>query len=97
MILHSGGGSSTNEKLDNAATPVLWMANEAFRAGLKLEPSAVEWKWPELETSKPTESMNWFWRLVELIPIGRLSYGGRKRVIQCDALYLVWTEWAHIS
>ncbi|KAJ6589856.1 hypothetical protein DFH09DRAFT_217728 [Mycena vulgaris] len=69
-----GGGVGINDKLDNAAVPVLWMGNEAQHAGLKLEASPVEWKWEQLETSQPTESLTWVWRLFELLPIKHLSY-----------------------
>ncbi|KAJ6511653.1 hypothetical protein DFH09DRAFT_941969, partial [Mycena vulgaris] len=67
--------------LDNAAVPVLWMGNEASHAGLRIKASRVEWKWEELETSKPTESLTWPWQFLELLPIRRLSYVGDTSVI----------------
>ncbi|KAJ7741141.1 hypothetical protein B0H16DRAFT_51389 [Mycena metata] len=69
-----GGGSRVNDRLDNAAPPVLWMGNEALRAGLKIRASNVEWKWEELEDSRPTESLTGIWRLLEVLPFRRLSY-----------------------
>ncbi|KAJ7484542.1 hypothetical protein FB451DRAFT_1232827 [Mycena latifolia] len=76
-----GGGLRINDKLDNAAVPVLWMGNEAQHAGLKIKASRVEWKWEELETSKPTESLTWVWRVIELLPIRRLAYVDNTSVI----------------
>ncbi|KAJ7627789.1 hypothetical protein DFH06DRAFT_1272916 [Mycena polygramma] len=69
-----GGGLRVNDKLDNSAVPVLWMGNEALRASLRIKASTVEWKWEELETSRPTESLTWLWRAFELFPFKRLSY-----------------------
>ncbi|KAJ7167522.1 hypothetical protein C8R46DRAFT_1093281 [Mycena filopes] len=69
-----GGGSRANDRLDNAAPPVLWMGNEALRAGLKMRASNVEWKWEEIENSHPTESLTGIWRLLEFLPFRRLSY-----------------------
>ncbi|KAJ6548693.1 hypothetical protein B0H19DRAFT_1265495 [Mycena capillaripes] len=70
-----------NDKLDNAAVPVLWMGNEAQHAGLRLKPSPVEWDWEELEKSQKTESLTSVWRLFELLPFKRLSYADGKSVV----------------
>lgn len=76
-----GGGSKSNKHLNNAAVPVLWMGNEATLAGLKLRPSRVEWKWEELENTKPTESLKPVWYFFEILPFKTLSYGGAKKYI----------------
>ncbi|KAJ7900848.1 hypothetical protein B0H13DRAFT_1883251 [Mycena leptocephala] len=76
-----GGGLRINDKLDNATVPVLWMGNEAQHAGLKLEPSPVEWNWEELETSKPTESLTSVWHVFELLPFKRLSYADKASMV----------------
>jgi hypothetical protein len=55
------------------------MGNEATLAGLKLRPSRVEWKWEELENTKPTESLNPVWYFFEILPFKKLSYGGAKK------------------
>jgi hypothetical protein len=81
FIFYSGGGLRINDRLDNAAVPVLWMGNEAQHAGLKLEPSPVEWNWEELEASKPTESLTSVWHLFELLPFKRLSYADKVSVV----------------
>ncbi|KAJ7135949.1 hypothetical protein C8R44DRAFT_608626 [Mycena epipterygia] len=69
-----GGGVRINEKLNNAAVPVLWMGHEALRAGLRIEGAPGDWKWEELETSEPTESLTGVWRFFEFLPFKRLSY-----------------------
>ena len=74
--LCSGGGNERNEDLNNATVPVLWMANEARFAGLRLHPSKVQWSWDELEKSRPKESLNFIWRIFEVLPFRRLSYSG---------------------
>jgi hypothetical protein len=57
------------------------MGNEAMLAGLELHQSQVEWKWDELEVTKPTESMSLWWRFLELLPAKRLSYNGGKTTL----------------
>jgi len=69
-----GGGNVKNDKLNNATIPVLWIANQARFAGLRLLPSRVGWDWEALSMTKPTESLNLFWRFVEILPIKRLTY-----------------------
>ena len=72
--MNSGGGNRRNLELDVADTPLLWMANEAAKAGLKLGLLGVEWDWDRLQQSKPTESLGWVWWLLELWPFKRLTY-----------------------
>ncbi|KIM73856.1 hypothetical protein PILCRDRAFT_14925 [Piloderma croceum F 1598] len=71
-----GGGVKSNEELNNATVPVLWMANEAWLAGLKLNPSGILWDWEELKVAKRTESLTLGWLLFEVIPFRRLMYAG---------------------
>ena len=75
-VLCSGGGNERNQDLNNAAVPVLWMANEARFAGLRLHPSKVHWSWEELKNSRPKESLNFIWGIFERLPLRRLSYAG---------------------
>lgn len=82
-MLHSGGGSTSNTELNNAAVPVLWMGNEAMVAGLKLGQSRVVWDWDKLRETWPTESLSFVWRLFEILPFKRLSYVDDKRVTWC--------------
>lgn len=52
------------------------MENGATIAGLKLKsrPSGGEWKWEDLETVMPIESLTSAWRILEYLPIKRLSF-----------------------
>ncbi|KAI9455298.1 hypothetical protein F5148DRAFT_1226410 [Russula earlei] len=61
-------GNQKNAELNNTAVPVLWMGNEAWIAGLGLEPSKVEWEWEKLKYARPQES------LLEIFPFKRISY-----------------------
>jgi hypothetical protein len=75
MFVHtSGGGGQSNTELNNASVPVLWMGNEAFIAGLRLRPTRFEWDWDKLRGSKPKESLTLPWRLLEILPVRRLTY-----------------------
>ncbi|KAF8329934.1 hypothetical protein F5887DRAFT_1181051, partial [Amanita rubescens] len=64
----------SNAQLNNASVPVLWMGNEALIAGLRLDESRFEWKWDDLQNSKPKESLTLGWRFLEILPFKRLSY-----------------------
>jgi hypothetical protein len=73
--------------MNNAAVPVLWMGNEAFLAGLRLEESKFnqfEWEWDKLEYTKPTESLKSVWRLFEVLPFKRLSYINNGHTTWCE-------------
>ncbi|KAF7975880.1 hypothetical protein HWV62_8283 [Athelia sp. TMB] len=59
--------------------PLSWMRNEAIKAGLRLKPVDINWKSQDLERP-PTESLTFVWKLLEQLPIARLSYKGRTRV-----------------
>lgn len=72
----SGGGNKSNKELNNAAIPVIWMGNEARFSGLRLRPSKVQWDWSALSNTKPTESLNIIWKIIEILPIKRLTYTG---------------------
>ncbi|KAF8520139.1 hypothetical protein BU17DRAFT_47166, partial [Hysterangium stoloniferum] len=50
----------------------LWMSYEAAWAGLRLMRSDVAWKWDELGSLH--ESLTSVWKLLEYLPIKRLSY-----------------------
>ena len=51
-----------------------WMTYEAIVFGLEVEPFEGEWERLEI----PHNSMNLFWRVLEWMPIKRLSYKGRN-------------------
>ncbi|KAF8878539.1 hypothetical protein BD779DRAFT_1447603 [Infundibulicybe gibba] len=67
-------GSHSDMWLNNTTIPALWMGNEAMSAGLDLAPSGVAWNWKELEVDRPTESLSFMWRILEVLPLKHLSY-----------------------
>ena len=75
--------------MNSAAVPVLWMGNEALLAGLRLESSKFEWNWDKLEDTKPTESLTFVWRILEVLPFKRLSYTDKKRPVWCGLFHLL--------
>ncbi|KAF8873266.1 hypothetical protein BD779DRAFT_1452053, partial [Infundibulicybe gibba] len=70
-----GSHSDINTELNNAAIPTLWMGNEAMIAGLDLNPSeAAIWNWDTLKTDRPTKSLTFVWRVLEILPFKHLTY-----------------------
>ena len=60
-----------NLDLERFGPPLRWMLYEAMEFGLHVKPfQAGEWARP---VHNP--SMNWFWRIMEYLPIPRLLYG----------------------
>jgi hypothetical protein len=74
ILSNRGGGNKSNVKLSNAATPALWMGNEAIVAGLRLKPSEVVWNWRALKNDPVSSSINWKCWPLEILPIKRLTY-----------------------
>ena len=72
MNMSRGGGNVLNDDLDRRHPAFLWMSYEAISAGLKLNPTNVEWKWDEL--GQVHESLTFVWKLFEYLPFKRLSY-----------------------
>ncbi|KAF7975881.1 hypothetical protein HWV62_8285 [Athelia sp. TMB] len=72
-----GGGNRVNQDLQSGDIPLLWMRNEAIKAGLSLSAADINWKSKDLERL-PTNSLTFFWKIIEQLPIPRLSYKGRK-------------------
>ncbi|KAF8511901.1 hypothetical protein BU17DRAFT_96812 [Hysterangium stoloniferum] len=70
--LRRGGGSVISGDLDRRHPAFLWMSYEAAWAGLRLMYSDVAWKWDEL--GPINESLTSVWKLLEYLPIKRLSY-----------------------
>ncbi|KAK7025539.1 hypothetical protein VNI00_015892 [Paramarasmius palmivorus] len=67
----TGGGSIENKELKNNGPSLRWMTREAAATGLLLTPSSTKWS----KTTKDVhESMNALWRILEILPIKRLSY-----------------------
>ncbi|KAF8878543.1 hypothetical protein BD779DRAFT_1554299 [Infundibulicybe gibba] len=74
-----GGGIKSNTELNNTTISALWMGNEAMSAGLDLAPSEIAWNWNELEVDRPTESLSFMWRILEVLPLKHLSYSTRRQ------------------
>ncbi len=70
----SGGGNVDNTKLNNTTIPVLYMVNQSSIVGLDVTPSNIKWDEARLRTMKPTNSMKWYYRILEIFPIRRLTY-----------------------
>ncbi|KIJ47266.1 hypothetical protein M422DRAFT_164201 [Sphaerobolus stellatus SS14] len=64
-----GGGNVPNVELDYFGPALRWMSYEAIEFGLRLERSPVKWS-----TIIPNPSMTWYYKLLEYIPVKRLSY-----------------------
>ncbi|KAK7060127.1 hypothetical protein VNI00_000891 [Paramarasmius palmivorus] len=87
-----GGGNTENKWLNKNGPALRWMTTEASKAGLSLTPFA--WNPENVTKGKDVnESLTGFWRLLEILPIKRLSYedkqgvtrrphlGGRRKVL----------------
>jgi hypothetical protein len=48
------------------------MSYETISAGLRLNASNVDWKWDQLD--QVNESLTFIWRLLEYLPVKRLTY-----------------------
>ncbi|KAJ8482638.1 hypothetical protein ONZ45_g14882 [Pleurotus djamor] len=64
-----GGGNVENRSLNNFGPSLRWMTHEAMACGLKMSPYKGEWK-----AVTPNESLTVFWRILEYLPFGALSY-----------------------
>lgn len=71
LFVFSGGGNKENPALDRGAEPLIWMMEEAKRAGLNLEPHNVQ---VEIKGAEITESLEWLWWALEWLPLSRTSY-----------------------
>jgi hypothetical protein len=65
----SGGGNHPNPDLNSFGPALRWMSYEAIYWGLRMKYHRGEW-----ESLKPQSSMTWFWKIIECMPLTRLSY-----------------------
>jgi hypothetical protein len=72
---NSGGGKAINLNLNQFGPSLRWMSYEAIRCGLKMIPYRGEWR-----RLKPSSSMTGLWKIVELMPIKRLTYRDAESV-----------------
>ncbi|ESK97265.1 hypothetical protein Moror_17830 [Moniliophthora roreri MCA 2997] len=81
-----GGGNVENKQLKNNGPSLRWMTREAAMTGLLLNPSSTRWS---KSTKKTNESLTLLWRMVEILPIKRLTYKDPERPNQV-------TRWPHL-
>jgi hypothetical protein len=65
----SGGGNVDNIDLDKFGPALRWMTYEAVNGGLRMMPFDKEWV-----EYKSSESLTLGWRILEILPLGRLTY-----------------------
>jgi hypothetical protein len=79
-------GGVKREKTDNALTfrdmPLLWMREEAFEAGLLLNPPKVAFTSEDLKEPKITNSLTSLWWPLEILPIRHLRYNNSNQHTQ---------------
>ena len=71
---NSGGGNTVNLELDHFGPSLRWMLYEAIEHGLRVDPYQGGWSEPN-----PIDSMTWFWWILEVLPLKRLSYDAVER------------------
>uniref|UniRef100_A0A0W0GDD2 Putative WD40 repeat-like protein n=2 Tax=Moniliophthora roreri TaxID=221103 RepID=A0A0W0GDD2_MONRR len=81
-----GGGNVENKQLKNNGPSLRWMTREAAMTGLLLNPSSTRWS---KSTKQMKESLTLLWRVVEILPIKRLTYKDPERTNQV-------TRWPHL-
>ena len=69
QTLFSGGGNIPNPESTLFGPALRWMSYEAISCGLKMQPHLGEWS-----PITDNVSMNFFWKILEYIPLSRLSY-----------------------
>ncbi|KAJ7206048.1 hypothetical protein GGX14DRAFT_367632 [Mycena pura] len=67
--LRLSGGNVTNVDNTRFGPALRWMSYEAIKSGLEMVPHQGEWTRIALY-----QSMTWFWKFLEYIPMPRLSY-----------------------
>ncbi|OBZ68929.1 hypothetical protein A0H81_11005 [Grifola frondosa] len=73
-----GGGNVENGKFNFRHPSFLWMSYEATSMRLKLNGSDMEWRWCELGDIR--ESLTGLWKLLEYLPIRRLTYNDNHSI-----------------
>ncbi|KAK7060123.1 hypothetical protein VNI00_000887 [Paramarasmius palmivorus] len=80
-----GGGSIENKSLNQNSPAFRWMTAEASKAGLLLTPFALNWD--DYRRGKDVnESLTWIWRLLEILPIKRLTYQDKHQTTRVPHL-----------
>ncbi|KAG9091455.1 hypothetical protein FS749_016530 [Ceratobasidium sp. UAMH 11750] len=68
-----GGGNIRNIDLNRGAEPLVWMMNEAEKAGLVVDPTNLG---QDVKTARIVPSLTLGWWIFELLPLTRLSSDG---------------------
>ncbi|KAG2344732.1 hypothetical protein BDR05DRAFT_961650 [Suillus weaverae] len=80
---HSDVGGGNREKTGDALNfqdmPLLWMREEAFEAGLLLNPPKIAFRYEDLKEPKINDSLTLPWWLLEFLPIRRLCYNNSNQ------------------
>jgi hypothetical protein len=71
----SGGGNIDNIDLDKFGPALRWMTYEAINNGLRVK--TVDKQWGEYKSS---ESLTLGWKILEILPLGRLTYEKEESV-----------------
>ncbi|KAJ8514965.1 hypothetical protein ONZ45_g7554 [Pleurotus djamor] len=64
-----GGGNILNEELANFGPSLRWVTYEAITHGLRVKPYTGKWI-----SIQPTNSLTWYWKILEAFPLSSLSY-----------------------
>lgn len=77
----SGGGNreKTGKALNFQDMPLLWMREEAFDAGLRLNPPKIAFRFEDLKEPNINDSLTLRWWLLELFPVRRLCYNNSNQ------------------
>ncbi|KIJ34082.1 hypothetical protein M422DRAFT_233549, partial [Sphaerobolus stellatus SS14] len=62
-----------NMKLDHFGPALRWMSYEAVHHGLRIQPHRGEW-----ESIPPNPSLTFVWKIIEVLPLRRLSYKDKE-------------------
>ena len=65
----SGGRNIPNLQRNLFGPALRWMSYEGLNCGLKMQPHMGQWS-----PITPNDSMTFFWKILEYIPLPRLSY-----------------------
>ena len=76
LIYFSGGGHTSNPKLNRFGPSLRWMSYEAILHGLKLEAHQGDWK-----PLNRTSSMTLGYKILECLPVRHLSYKGPDKTV----------------
>lgn len=86
-IAHSGGGNMPHDRPNRESIPLLWMVNQSSAVGLSVIPSKIVWVDDDLKKMKPEDSMNFGYKLLEILPLSRRTYDQDKKT-RCVIIFV---------